>query len=276
MTVRSEDGATRFEEGKDGHSRRSTIRSSIRGGGIRRRFRCGCCRGGRLRDGQRVRVSWYHSLLIHDSQVTVCMAEPALDHLFFDHAGGWWPNGCDRGRFCSTWTRSGWGHLRGLGTRNPAPVAGRLRDSSGDRAAAARAGRAGGDLVRHVRPGTQRAAGTITSWRAISRGSWKHTPEAHPPHRGLGGGAPRPKSLRFFADAGFDTFGGVLLRLGEPRRGEGLDRGGAGVPRTRFMVSVGKEVRPAAGVRRTCSGGWIDEPVGRITSPASRRRPGSG
>lgn len=34
--------------------------------------------GGRIRDGQELRVSWYHPLVIHDSQVTVCMAEPAL------------------------------------------------------------------------------------------------------------------------------------------------------------------------------------------------------
>lgn len=34
--------------------------------------------GSRLQEGQRLRVSWYHPLVIHESQVTVCMAEPAL------------------------------------------------------------------------------------------------------------------------------------------------------------------------------------------------------
>ena len=34
--------------------------------------------GGRIRDGQRLRVSWYHPILIHESQITVCMAEPEL------------------------------------------------------------------------------------------------------------------------------------------------------------------------------------------------------
>src|SRR5207244_4358544 len=31
---------------------------------------------GRIKDGDRLRVSWYHSMVINDSQVTLCMAEP--------------------------------------------------------------------------------------------------------------------------------------------------------------------------------------------------------
>jgi hypothetical protein len=38
----------------------------------------------RIRAGQELRVDWYHSMLIHDSQVTVCMAEPAVYEIF-DH-----------------------------------------------------------------------------------------------------------------------------------------------------------------------------------------------
>ncbi len=38
--------------------------------------------GGRIPEGARLRVSWYHSMLIYDSQVTVCMAEPALYEIF--------------------------------------------------------------------------------------------------------------------------------------------------------------------------------------------------
>jgi|ERR1043166_4616877 hypothetical protein len=34
--------------------------------------------GGRIRDGDTLRVSWYHPMLVHDSQVTICMAEPAI------------------------------------------------------------------------------------------------------------------------------------------------------------------------------------------------------
>jgi len=32
----------------------------------------------RIRDGQRLRVTWYHPMVINDSQVTVCMASPEL------------------------------------------------------------------------------------------------------------------------------------------------------------------------------------------------------
>jgi hypothetical protein len=35
----------------------------------------------RIHDGERLRLSWYHSMLVNDSQVTVCMAEPALYEL---------------------------------------------------------------------------------------------------------------------------------------------------------------------------------------------------
>lgn len=36
----------------------------------------------RIKEGQRLRVSWYHSQRIHDSQITVCMGEPELYEIF--------------------------------------------------------------------------------------------------------------------------------------------------------------------------------------------------
>lgn len=39
---------------------------------------------GRIKDGQKLRVSWYHSMIIHESQVGLCMAEPALYEIY-DH-----------------------------------------------------------------------------------------------------------------------------------------------------------------------------------------------
>jgi hypothetical protein len=39
---------------------------------------------GKIREGQRLRVSWYHPMVIHSSQVTVCMAEPELYEIY-DH-----------------------------------------------------------------------------------------------------------------------------------------------------------------------------------------------
>lgn len=34
--------------------------------------------GSRIKDGERLRVTWYHPMLINDSQVTACMAEPEI------------------------------------------------------------------------------------------------------------------------------------------------------------------------------------------------------
>jgi hypothetical protein len=34
--------------------------------------------GGRIQEGQKLRMNWYHPMLVHDSQVTICMAEPAV------------------------------------------------------------------------------------------------------------------------------------------------------------------------------------------------------
>jgi hypothetical protein len=40
--------------------------------------------GSRIQDGQRLQVSWFHPMVIHESQVTVCMAEPELYEIY-DH-----------------------------------------------------------------------------------------------------------------------------------------------------------------------------------------------
>jgi hypothetical protein len=42
--------------------------------------------GSRIRDGQRLRVSYYHGLAINDGQVTVCMSEPKLYEIWQEQA----------------------------------------------------------------------------------------------------------------------------------------------------------------------------------------------
>jgi hypothetical protein len=82
VTVRSEDGKTTYSEGSDyaplvcpdfnpnrGDSSTATLHLPV---------------GSRIQEGERLRVSWYHPMLIHDSQVTVCMAEPEV-YSIFDH-----------------------------------------------------------------------------------------------------------------------------------------------------------------------------------------------
>jgi hypothetical protein len=76
VTVRSEDGATTFTEGKDyapledrnfAHYRPDHDAATLR-----------ILPNSRIKTGQTLKVSWYHPMLIHDSQVSVCMAEPEL------------------------------------------------------------------------------------------------------------------------------------------------------------------------------------------------------
>ncbi|MFB3828157.1 MAG: hypothetical protein ACE15B_15415 [Bryobacteraceae bacterium] len=42
--------------------------------------------GTRIRPGERLRVSWYHSLAVNDGQVTVCMSEPRIYEIFREQA----------------------------------------------------------------------------------------------------------------------------------------------------------------------------------------------
>jgi hypothetical protein len=80
VTVRSEDGAVVYVEGKDyallqdpnldpWHDNGEAVPLNV-------------LSGSRIREGAHLRVSWYHSTVIKDSQVSVCMAEPALYKIF--------------------------------------------------------------------------------------------------------------------------------------------------------------------------------------------------
>jgi len=82
VTVRSEDGAVTYTEGKDyapfhdpelnpWHDDRDALPLKL-------------LPGSRIREGDPLRVSWYHSMILNDSQVTICMAEPELYDIF-DH-----------------------------------------------------------------------------------------------------------------------------------------------------------------------------------------------
>jgi len=82
VTVKSEDGSTTFVQGKDyasltdpnfnfNYVDRSSVPLKI-------------LPGGAIKDGQKLLVSWYHPMTIHDGQITVCMAEPKLYEII-DH-----------------------------------------------------------------------------------------------------------------------------------------------------------------------------------------------
>ena len=81
-TVRSADGSVTYEEGRDYAPLHDPQFSPWRDD--REALPLKLLPGGRVREGDSLRVSWFHSMLIHDSQVTVCMGEPALYDIF-DH-----------------------------------------------------------------------------------------------------------------------------------------------------------------------------------------------
>ncbi len=158
--------------------------------------------GGRIRDGERLHVSWYHSMLIHDSQVTVCMGEPALYEIF-DH------------------------EAKLLAERlHPRKVMLNMDEIRMGGTCQACRGRNMGELLgecitkqvaslRKYMPGVE-----VYIWSDMLdpnhnahknyhlvegdfTGSWKHVPKDL--IVAVWGGEPREKSLRFFADEGFRT-----------------------------------------------------------------------
>lgn len=72
VTVQSRDGATTYAEGRDYAPLNSPGFNVYRGDSVAAELKL--LPGSRITDGERLRVSWYHPLLIHDSQVTTCMA----------------------------------------------------------------------------------------------------------------------------------------------------------------------------------------------------------
>ena len=82
VTARNADGSVTYEEGRDYASLHDPQFRPWRDDHEAMALKV--LPGGRIREGERLRVSWYHSMLIHDSQVTVCMGEPALYDIF-DH-----------------------------------------------------------------------------------------------------------------------------------------------------------------------------------------------
>lgn len=75
LTVRDEGSGTVYEEGRDFAplaDPKLNFRFDHAGPTIR------LLPGSRLRDGQTLRVSYYHGMAIHDGQVSVCMSEPKV------------------------------------------------------------------------------------------------------------------------------------------------------------------------------------------------------
>ncbi len=80
VTVRSEDGRTTFEENKDFGPLKDPQFNFYRTDRPAPPLRI--LSGSRIQDGQKLLVSWYHPMVVHSSQITVCMGEPELYEIF--------------------------------------------------------------------------------------------------------------------------------------------------------------------------------------------------
>ncbi len=200
VTVKSADGATTYAEGKDYEPLRDPNLNPYRVDGAALPLRLPP--GTRIRDGEDLCVSWYHAMLIHDSQVTLCMAEPEVYEIM-DH------------------------EMKLLAERlHPRRVMLNMDEIRMGGTCRACAGRDLGELlgecitktveiVRRHSPGAMvyiwsdmldpnhNAHGDYYLAEGSFAGSWKHVPKDL--IISVWGGAPREASLRFFAEQGFST-----------------------------------------------------------------------
>jgi len=84
VIVKSEDGSIIYEEGKDYDKIFDPYMNPYRKDFDYPEPKIKILSDSRIKDEQYLRVSWYHPILIYDSQVTVCMAEPEVYEIF-DH-----------------------------------------------------------------------------------------------------------------------------------------------------------------------------------------------
>ena len=201
VAVRSDDGATTYAEGSD-YAPLTDPRLNPYRAGEWDAPPLTLLPGSRIAEGQRLRVSWYHSMLIHDSQVTACMGEPALYEIL-DHEAGLLAERLHPRRVMLNMDeiRMG-GTCRACGGRNMGELLGECVT------------RQVAILRRHM-PGVEiyiwsdmldpnhNAHGNYYLVQGDFAGSWKHVPADLTV--AVWGGDPREKSLRFFADQGFRT-----------------------------------------------------------------------
>jgi hypothetical protein len=158
--------------------------------------------GGSIHEGDRLRVSWYHSMLINDSQVTVCMAEPELYEIF-DHevkllAQHLQPRSVllntdeiRMGGTCQACKGRNMGELLGECVTKQVAI---LRDHIPSVEIY---------IWSDMLDPNHNAHGNYYLVSGDFTDSWKHVPKTL--IMAVWGGEPRPQSLHFFADQGFRT-----------------------------------------------------------------------
>jgi hypothetical protein len=200
VTVRSEDGATVYTEGRDYAPLKSPDFNVWRGDSTPAMLKL--LPGSRIRAGERLRVSWYHPLLLNDSQVTVCMAEPEL-YRIFDHEAKLLAEHLHPRRVLLSMdeVRMG-GTCRACAGRDMGELLGECVTQQAD-------------IIHRYAPDARiyvwadmfdpqhNAHGDYFLVRGDFTGSWKHV--STNVVMTVWGGEPRESSLRFFAGQGFPT-----------------------------------------------------------------------
>jgi hypothetical protein len=200
VTVRSDDGSTTFIEGKDyatlkdpnlqpWHEDKEALPLKI-------------LPGSRIHDGDRLRVSWYHSMIIHDSQVGVCMAEPALYEIYDHEAKLLAEKVQPRSILLNMDEIRMGGTCKACEGRNMGEL---LGECITKQAAILRAHIPSAEIYiwSDMLDPNHNAHGNYYLVNGDYTGSWQHVPRNL--IMAVWGGEPREKSLRFFADQGFRT-----------------------------------------------------------------------
>lgn len=200
VTVRSEDGATTFAEGldyaplNDGAFDFYNVDRPIPALQL--------LPGGRIGDGQRLRVSWYHPVVLFQDQLTVCMAEPALYDIFDKEARAIAERLHPR-RILLTMDeiRMG-GSCRACAGRNMAKL---LGDCITSQTRILRRHMPGAEIYiwSDMLDPTHNAHKDYYLVEGDFTGSWEHVPKDLT--IAVWGDAPREESLHFFAENGFRT-----------------------------------------------------------------------
>ena len=156
--------------------------------------------GSHIHDGDHLRVSWYHSMLINDSQITVCMAEPEVYDIF-DRETQLLAQCLHPRRVLLSMDEVRMGGTCGAcAGRDMGELLGQCVTKQAD-------------ILRRYLPQAQiyiwadmfdpnhNAHGNYYLVRGDFTGSWLHVPKDL--IMTVWGGAPRPESVRFFAGQGF-------------------------------------------------------------------------
>ncbi len=227
VRVCSENGAEKYVEGRDYAPLTSPDFNVWRGDSTPAVLKI--LPGSRIHDGDHLRVSWYHPLLLNDSQVTVCMAEPELYEIFEREAQLLIEHLHPRRVLLGTDEIRMGGTCQACGHRDMAELLGECVTKQEQ-------------ILRRYAPDLKvyvwsdmfdphhNAHGDYYLVHGDFTGSWKYVPQDVV--MAVWGGEPNPKSLQFFRDNGFSVLASCYYDA------DNLDAVKAWIEMTRPMKNV--------------------------------------